>query len=168
MNPEKIAFFKEKYNQLDDEELIAAGLNLENLSDEAATALKEILSDKNFLATVSSEIPTTADVLLAVPSYVDEQEQARKLWRSKLVWSSRSFFMLLPVVPGQQFVKSNGALISSLLTVLLALLGLYVGTIVARSICADENKTIAQKKQNLWMTFPSVFVGIMILSFVVG
>lgn len=165
MDQQKLASYKEKYALLDPSELRALQRNQQNSRDEAATAINQLLAGKSAapIDVPSFKKSNTAPASDMSSDSVEGLIAARALYKSRLVRFVNSFFMIAMGGIGQTFFKSHhftsdpatAGLVAGGSILGLCVLGYYLGVRVTRAVCADEGKTIKQKKVILWLLLPA-------------
>jgi hypothetical protein len=155
MEQSKLSYFVAKYASLDRDELGDLVARRVDLADEAIAALDQVLEQKGLThADVYSPPPPKAEAE-AKEEVAKETKLASELWRGGLATTCKYLTALICLAPAQQIVRalSGGAIWSGLIVLVVGYLGYKLGHSITKSICANGDATLAQKRRSLWWLF---------------
>lgn len=158
MDQAKVAYFVEKFDACDPEELAELVGRRHDLADETIEALDQVLARKGLSASIlasHSTMPGKADhddVDLAAEQTVS----SRVLWRGGVAAACNFMVAMTFMAPVQILLKSAniGAVWAGLAVVAAGYAGYRVGRSITKDICADGESSITTKKKKLWWFLP--------------
>lgn len=156
-----VAHYRQRYGDLDVEELTEMAGKRDLLADEAAAALDQVLTERRI-----SPVQVAAAAAPAPETPAEQQlTLARDLWRDTASVTGQAFTAMAFFVIGGMLLRAVG--LGGLLVVALSgafgYAGYRVGRIVTREICANADKSIAHRRSELrWYV-----VGVVVAYFLV-
>lgn len=156
MDADKFAYFVAKYRACGEEELADVARRASDLADEAAAALRQVVGERDLA--IPDPKPESTPAVKEL-SEVERGEQTRvstDLWNSALSRRVQFQFGAMAIVFSFSLLGPQG-LRAGVLWLLLLASGLYyvankAGRIYTRSICANAEKTIDEKRSALRST----------------
>lgn len=147
-----VAHYRQRYGDLDVEELTEMAGKRDLLADEAAAALDQVLTERRI-----SPVQVAAAMAPVAETPVEQQlTLAKDLWRGTAsitgqVFTATAFF----VIGGMLFrAVGLGGLLAVALSAAIGYGGYRLGRLVTREICANGDKAIAHRRSELrWYAF---------------
>lgn len=173
---EKVAYFRSRYGALDDEELAELAGRRDSLVDEAVEALNAIIAARGIsvaavaaAATPAPETPLQQQVSLAKELWSGAASRTGQ-FLCTLAFGSVAGLLVrhLPSFGSSPGQAGAGALVAGLLVLFLGFIGYRVGRYCTREICANGDKSIAQRRNELRWFSVGVAVAYFLVSAVLG
>ena len=162
LDPSKIAYFEQKFESFDAEELGDLVARRSSLADEAIEALDRVLAKKGLKdadVLVAPQPKPSITVSEAENDVATQTKKARELWRGKLAMGCKLFTAFLFIAPVQILLKAVtiGALWAGLVVLIVGSAGYYVGHLITLKICANADAPVKAKRTQLWIMLAVLF-----------
>jgi hypothetical protein len=162
LDPSKVAYFEQKFEAFDAEELGDLVSRRSGLADEAVEALDRILVKKGlkdtdvFLVPQATNSSTTGKGNGDVATFT---KNSRELWRGRLAMGCKLFVAFTFTAPVQIWLKSVtiGALWAGLAVLIVGYTGYYVGHLITLNICSNADASVKAKRTQLWIMLAMLF-----------
>jgi hypothetical protein len=144
MDPEKVAYFEQKFSAYDSNEFDELITRRNSLADEAIEAVDRILATRGQVPSAShakaplQQMPAPST---PVPSIKEQTQAAKDLWGGQLSKANHWMSAVAVGAPIQNLVKSFniGAIWVGLLVVVGFYVGFKIGKAITKTICANAD-----------------------------
>ena len=156
MDHNKLSYFIAKYRALDDEEFAEAKRRVNGLAEEAAAAVRQVSSERGDPLPDSSQEPLEIITKLTETERVERTRLSTELWNSPLSRRVQFQFSAQAIVFSIALLGTSGLRFGAIWLVAVAaalyFLASKIGRSHTRSICANAETSIEEKRESLRRT----------------
>ena len=162
MDPDKTAYFVAKYRAATAEELEDLANRRGSLAEEAEAALVQVAQERG--VQVNAEVGTVAALELTPDERARQTELSTELWKSPLSTRVKYQYAFLFAMPVLHIAGAQGMRLGALLLLALAAPAWYFGQRFGhkytKTVCANGDKSIDEKRSQLrktsWLLWPGI------------